>query len=489
MKILMVASECVPFAKTGGLADVVYSLSRELEKRGDDVRILMPGYSFLDKKIFESSASLKISVPSQFRKERVTIRSAFLPDSSIKVYFLSHPLFRDRTGMYGDKDSPSYRDNHRRFILLNRAVFPLCEKTGWIPDVIHAHDWQAALIPSYLNNGEGGELFRKVKSVLTIHNIGYQGIFSKHDIHASSLPWSAVSNTKAGYNDSLNFLKAGILNSDLITTVSPKYAEEIKTPSFGEGLENFLREREERLFGILNGADYSQWNPERDPHIPVHFSADKTSGKEKLKEIIKKRFGLPVEEDLPLIGMVSRLASQKGFNELCGSNGRKGALECILEKEEVQIIILGTGEKWIEDALLKLQSRFKNLRVKIDFDNELAHLIEAGSDFFLMPSRYEPCGLNQIYSLKYGTIPIVTETGGLSDSVTDYFADPDEGTGFYIPDFTAEAVCSSTEKAVRLWYTDRNKLKEIMKRGMKKDFSWKESAEKYRSLYRKIIAD
>ncbi len=485
MKILMVSSECVPYAKTGGLADVVSSLSKELGEKGEDVKILIPGYASLDRDLFDSD-SIHAAVPAQFGNVQVTFYKTFLEGSNIQVFFLAHPYFTEREGMYGDKDSGAYRDNHRRFVLLNRSVFTLCQKIDWIPDVIHLHDWQAALVPAYLTNGDGGNAFKEVKSVITIHNIGYQGVFSKHDIHASGLPWMSVSRRKAVYSDTFNFLKTGLLNSDIITTVSPSYAEEIKTSSFGEGMEDILIQKKDILFGILNGADYTQWNPETDPYLPLNFSAEDTTGKRKLKSLLKKQLNLSGGDDLPLIGMVSRLASQKGFNELCSRDA--GALECILKENNVQIVILGTGEKWIEDSLTELQDRFANLRVIIGFDNTLAHLIEAASDYFLMPSRYEPCGLNQIYSLRYGTVPIVTQTGGLKDSVVDIYTDPERGTGFYLSSPDMEAICNGVQKAVRLWYSERDTVTAMMKRGMKKIFSWEDSAEKYRELYRNLIS-
>ncbi len=485
MKILMVSSECVPYAKTGGLADVVYSLSKELGERGDDVKILIPGYSSIDRTLLDPDG-IQTVIPSQFGEMQVTFYKSFPDGSNVQVFFLSHPFFTEREGMYGDKNSGAYRDNHRRFILLSRSVFSLCRQTAWIPDIIHLHDWQAALVSAYLNNGEGGNPFKKVKSALTIHNIGYQGVFSKHDIHAAALPWASVSKERAAYNDSLNFLKAGILNSDIITTVSPSYAKEIRTPSYGEGMEDILTQREDKLFGILNGADYSQWDPKTDPYLPFHFSAEDTTGKKKLKLFLKKQLNFSGGNDLPLIGMVSRLASQKGFNELC--SGDAGALECILKESNVQIVILGTGEKWIEDSLTSLQDRFANLRVIIGFDNKLAHLIEAGSDFFLMPSRYEPCGLNQIYSLRYGTVPIVTQTGGLKDSVVDINTDPERGTGFHLAAPEPGAICSGVKKAVSLWYRERDTVTAMIKRGMKMNFSWKESAGKYRELYRNLTS-
>ncbi len=474
MKILMVSSECYPYAKTGGLADVVHSLSRELDSRGMDVRIVIPRYSSVDTGNL-STESVTASVSCQFGDENISFEYTHLPESRVRVYFLIHSMFTDRSGMYGEGNSGSYRDNHRRFILFNRSVFALCRETGWIPDIIHVHDWQAALVPAYVKTGREEDIFNKTKTVLTIHNIGYQGIFSKHDILASGIPWNLADNRKAGYRDFFNFLKTGILNADAITTVSPTYAEEILTPEFGEGLENYLSMKKDKLTGILNGADYTEWNPETDPYIPSRFSRNNMENKKNLKTVLKKKFGLPHHDEAPLIGIVSRLVSQKGFYELCDE--QNGALRCILRDGKIQIVILGTGEEWIEKSLLEMRKEYRNLGVIIGFDNSLAHLIEAGSDFFLMPSRYEPCGLNQIYSLKYGTIPIVSNTGGLSDTVKDSI------TGFYIQEQTPGGICTAVQKAAELWYNRKEETAAMIDRGMAMDFSWEKSAKKYINLY------
>ncbi len=486
MKIMMVSSECFPFAKTGGLADVVYSLSKELAELDFDIKIVIPRYASIENEN-QVQETEDITVPVGFHKETVRFSSAFLSNSKVTVYFLKHPFFTNREGIYEDKISRAYRDNHRRFTLLNRSIFPLCRYMNWIPDIIHLHDWQTSLIPAYIKEGLAGEEFTRTKTILTIHNIGYQGIFSKHDIHTLSLPWKRVSGKKAQYNDTLNFLRIGILNSDRITTVSPHYAEEIMTREFGEGLEDILIKKTDILKGILNGADYSEWNPENDPYLPLHYSSSDMSNKNILKTMLQTECELPINSDKPLIGMVSRLTSQKGFYELCDHDS--GILKKICSNLDVQIVILGTGEKWIEEELERLQKRYSNLKVFITFEDTFAHLIEAGSDFFLMPSRYEPCGLNQIYSLKFGTIPIVSNTGGLSDTVSDYFTDHKNGTGFYIESATTDSILEVTEKVVNLWYNDKNIIKNIRFRGMCKDFSWTESTKKYEALYQELISD
>lgn len=481
----MVSSECVPFAKTGGLADVVNSLSKSLSSFGHDVRIIIPAYSSFSEHYKKSD--LKTSVALGFSTEKVTFSLTTLENSRVKVYFVYHPFFTKRKGLYGNKESGTFRDNHRRFTLLNMSVFSLCSLLSWIPDIIHVHDWQASLIPAYLTSGSAGGDFSAVKSVLTIHNIGYQGIFSKHDIHVTGLDWEYTSNTKARYHDSLNFLRTGILNSDHVTTVSPTYAKQIQAPSHGEGLNTLLKEKKEHLSGILNGADYSEWNPESDPLLPLHYSRNDLLPKLSLKAMLQSECGLPIDPDKPLIGMVSRLAVQKGFHELCGTenhgDNRSGALKRICTDLDVQIVILGNGETQFEKALESLAGEYPQLKVFIIFDNTLAHLIEAGADFFLMPSIYEPCGLNQIYSLAYGTIPIVTNTGGLADTVIDETSHPGEGTGFLIDSPSSDAIFATVEKVISLWYHEKERVKEIRLRGMSKNFSWDISAKEYEKIY------
>ncbi|MCK5673900.1 MAG: glycogen synthase, partial [Spirochaetales bacterium] len=445
MKILMVSSECVPYAKSGGLADVVAALSRQLNVSGHDVRILIPGYSFLEFKKSETVID-KLDVAMGFKEEILQITKKTLPDSKVKVYFTMHPLFTERTGIYGEHGSHAYRDNHYRFSLLSATAYSLSTELNWIPDIIHSHDWPAGLVSSYLKENKKNGSFKNTESVFTIHNTGYQGNFSKHDIHSTGLPWEAISKNKAQYVDEINFLRAGIENGKGVTTVSPSYAEEIKVEGFGHGLEELLVSKKDSFCGILNGVDYTEWDPEKDKLLEFNFSAKKLENKWKLKERLQKKAALPINPDIALIGMVGRLVDQKGFAELCTTNtDNPGAIREICKNKDVQLIILGTGEKWIEDELQKLDKELPNLKVYLEFDNTLAHLIEAGSDFFLMPSKYEPCGLNQVYSLKYGSIPIVRATGGLKDTVVDYFNDPENSTGFHIPEMSSESIVNTVK--------------------------------------------
>jgi starch synthase len=486
MKILMVSSECVPYAKSGGLADVVAALSRQLSIFGHDIRILMPAYSFLDFKKSEIITD-KISVEMGYRIETVSIYKKILPESKVIVYFAEHPLYTERTGIYGEHGSHAYRDNHYRFSLLSATAFEISKELNWEPDIIHSHDWPAGLVSSYLDENKKNGSFKNTESVFTIHNTGYQGNFSKHDLHSTGLPWSSVNKSAAKYIDEINFLRAGIEKSQAVTTVSPSYAEEIKIQGFGHGLEELLLSKKDAFYGILNGVDYSEWDPEKDTLLEVNFSAKKLDNKWKLKETLQEKAGLRKDSKTALIGMVGRLVDQKGFSELCKSNNENpGAISKICESKNVQLVILGTGEKWIENELMKLDKEIPNLKIYLEFDNSLAHLIEAASDFFLMPSKYEPCGLNQVYSLKYGSIPIVRATGGLKDTVIDHFT-KGGSTGFHIPEMSSESIINTVKSVLDLWREDKTTIDNIRQRGMAKEFKWSKYAKEYESLYNSLV--
>lgn len=485
----MVSSECVPYAKSGGLADVVAALSRQLGVSGHDIRILLPGYSFLDLKKHDNVID-KLNVPMGFQEEQVKITADVLPESKVTVYFTGHHLFTERSGIYGEHGSHAYRDNHYRFALLSATAFSLLTELNWIPDIIHSHDWPTGIVSSYLGEYKKKGSFMNTESVFTIHNTGYQGNFSKHDLHPTGLPWESVSNNKAHYKDEINFLRSGILNSKAVTTVSPSYAVEIKIKGFGHGLEELLVSKKDSFTGILNGVDYTEWNPERDPLLDINFSEKNLTNKWKLKEKLQDKSGLPKDSRIALIGMVGRLVDQKGFSELCRNTAKNtdtGAIEQICSNPDVQMVILGTGEKWIEEELRRLDEKLPNLKVFLEFDNSLAHLIEAGSDFFLMPSKYEPCGLNQVYSLKYGAIPIVRATGGLKDTVSDFFQDSKKGTGFYIPEMSSESIVNTVISVLDLWRDSRKSIDEIRQRGMAMKFLWSKYAVEYETLYTKCL--
>jgi len=479
----MVSSEAVPFIKSGGLADVVGALSASLASTRDEVRIVLPRFSTVS--IANMTRKTDLHIPMGLTAYDCTVYETTLPETALPVYFIDNPLFSERPGLYGKSGSHTYRDNSLRFALFCRAGLELLRELSWIPEIIHAHDWQGALITAYMKDERYSADFAATKTVLTLHNIGYQGIFPKLDIHSIDIEAELLSD-QWSYGERLNFLKAGILRCDAVTTVSPSYAKEIQTAEFGEGLEKLLVERRSSLHGILNGADYLEWDTENDPSIPASFSHNDLCGKAEAKRVLQEETGLAVREDLPLIGMVSRLTGQKGFGELC--EPRRGSLRGICNEMSVQIVILGTGEDWIERELLDIAARHPNLKALISFSNRLAHLIEAGADLFLMPSRYEPCGLNQMYSLRYGTLPIVHRTGGLADTVDNFDPKSGEGTGFVFDDLTPESIYGTTEWAVSTWYEKSDQFDIMRRRAMQRRFSWKESSKRYRELYSSLLS-
>ncbi len=479
MRILMVSSEVVPFAKVGGLADVVASLSKKLKILGHDVRVVMPRYYSINKEeLLQHPAPL--GVPVGFGEIWNGVYEGRLPNSDLPIYFLDNEDLYGRDGVYGEFGN-SYQDNCIRFTNLSRGALQLCKYLGWYPDVIHAHDWPTAIVPLFLNTWDKDGYFTKTASVLTIHNLGHQGWFPKEDIHNLQLNWDEFFISGLEKFDSINFLKAGIENADIITTVSPTYAQEILGHTFGEGLEGVLASRRGDLYGILNGVDYDEWNPETDSFIPFNYSVKDLKGKSLVKRALQESLGLEISEEKPLIGIVSRFAEQKGFGALCGPGF--GSLFSICNDMDVQVVILGTGEKWCEDELKSLDWKLPNLRVMVAFNNEMAHWIEAASDFFLMPSMYEPCGLNQIYSLKYGTLPIVRRTGGLADTVESYDETTGNGTGFVFDDLTPSAIYNVVGWAVWAWYNKPDDIKKMIKSAMKKSFDWDLSVREYEKIY------
>lgn len=483
MQILMVTSEAVPYAKTGGLADVVSALSKQLKKDGHDVRIVMPRYygiTPVGKKLLPDA----MGVPLGFGEIWTGVYEDCLPGTDVPVYFIDNNELYGRDGVYGEFGS-SYIDNCKRFTVLSRAAFQLCKKLGWYPDIMHAHDWPTAIVPLLLNTWEKDGYFTKTASVLTIHNLGYQGWFPKDDIHFLQLQWEEFHSSGLESYDSINFLKSGILNADVITTVSPTYAKEIQTPEYGNMLETQLHLRSGDLYGVLNGMDYDHWNPETDKLIPFHFSHKDLSGKVENKLELQKELGLEINPNKPLIGIVSRFAEQKGFGVLCGP--MHGSLFSLCLNLDCQVVILGTGETWCEDELRNLDRTLTNLRAIIAFDNRMAHLIEAASDFFLMPSAYEPCGLNQMYSLRYGTLPIVRRTGGLADTVWQYNEENGDGTGFLFDELSPESIYNTVGWAIWAWYNKPDHIDMMRKRGMQQSFSWEKSAAEYGAIYRAAI--
>jgi starch synthase len=479
-KILMVTSEVVPFAKAGGLGDMVAALSAELGRQGHDVRILLPRYYSIDigrlRRVGEP-----LGVPLGEKEEWCAVYQGRLPDSEVPVHLLDHEVLYGRDGIYGTRDEPGFPDNLRRFALLSRGSFQLCRALDWYPDIMHVHDWPAALVPVCLYNRELEGEFAATGSMLTIHNLGHQGVFPTEEfVH---LPVAEDLYSSAGFQspDGLNLLQAGIHNADVLTTVSPTYAEEIQTPEFGCGLDGLLRRRSADLFGVLNGMDYEVWNPETDLHIPANYSHENLERKAINKEGLQEAMGLEIDPKVPLVGMISRLVDQKGFGQLCGPT--HGSLWSICNELDLQFVILGTGDRWCEEELSILAKKLPNLSVSLEYNDPLAHLIEAGADFFLMPSVYEPCGLTQMYSLRYGTLPIVRRTGGLADTVENYDEKTGQGTGFVFDDLTPKAIANTVGWAVWTWYNRPDDIDAMRVRAMQCRFSWEDSAARYVELY------
>ena len=477
MNICMVSSESVPFFKSGGLADVVGALSAALVRIGEEVRVILPLYGSIDASSFtELPSSVTISLLG--REEEVSF--CFTEQDGVTYYFLRHPFFSDRKGIYGDTSFTPYHDNLRRYTLLNKAALVLCELINWHPDVMHCHDWTCGFLP-YLLKQSDHPLFKHTKSMMTIHNLAYQGEFSRLELLSCDIEPTELMFSGSGWTKRTNMLKTGLVYADHLTTVSPTYAEEIQTPQYGCSLETLLSSRSDVLDGIINGIDYDEWNPEKDIFIDHHFSADRQDGKALVKQELQKEFGLAVDPSIPLFSMISRLAEQKGFVELL--EGSPCALEQMLSQFTMQMVIIGTGDSQMERKLLELDKRFENLSVHILFSNRAAHRLEAGSDFFLMPSRYEPCGLNQLYSLRYGTVPVARKTGGLADSIIDLDDNPEEGTGILFEAMSGHAILKAVERSLAWWSKGSTIMQAIRSRSMQSDNSWQRSARLYRTLY------
>jgi starch synthase len=492
MKILMASSEAMPFAKTGGLADAVSALSLALAELGHELRIVIPRYYGIDRGKLEMLEG-GLGVPLGGGEEWCAVWKTRLPGSPAKnpvsVYFIDHENFFGRDGIYGSPWEPDYLDNPRRFSFFCRAVFQLFRKTAWFPDILHAHDWPAALVPVYLKFwerplGPAGE-FAKTCSVLTVHNLGYQGIYAKENFYHTGLGWDVFYG--GGFEDwnMMNLLKAGLYSADRLNTVSPNYARETMTQAHGFRLDGVLRYRSADYSGILNGIDTKVWNPAKDLLIPEPYSPKNMAGKAKAKAALQKYFGLPEDSEVPVFGMVTRLVDQKGVGELFGP--AYGSAWSICSNMRLQLVLLGSGEAWCENEIRSLAARLPNFRAEIGYREDLSHLIEAGSDFFIMPSRYEPCGLNQMYSLAYGTLPVLRNTGGLADTVQQYNQETGEGTGFLFDDLSPGAVYDTTGWAVWAWYNRRQHIKAMRLRGMSRNFSWEESAKKYIAIYENAL--
>ncbi|MDO4506861.1 MAG: glycogen/starch synthase [Spirochaetales bacterium] len=485
MKILMVTAETVPFAKTGGLADMVSALAIQLTKMGHDVKIVMPRYYKIDRsKLTLLEGPMAIAAGQQ--ETWSAVYTTTMPGcDKLSVYFIDHEQCFGRDGVYGVPSETDFHDNPYRFAVLNHGAFQLCRKLGWYPDVIHCHDWSACLAPAILKHVCRYCGFEKTASVLTIHNQGYQGQYSKDSFTSLGIDWGLYYGAGFEHNGGINFLQAGVTSADMITTVSPTYAKEIQTPEGGFGMDGLLRVRSEVVRGVLNGADLKEWSPEVDKKIPAKYSAKDMKGKAICKEELQKKMGLEINPDIPVIGIVTRLADQKGIAEIFAPS--YGSIYQICTDMKVQVVVLGSGEAWCENEIRNLQSKLPNFRAYIGYDDALSHLIEAGSDFFLMPSKYEPCGLNQIYSMLYGTLPIVRKTGGLADTVDNYNQETGDGTGFVFEQLTPRAIYDTVGWAVWAYYNKKDHIKKMQQTGMKKTFGWDEAAEKYLEIYNEAI--
>jgi starch synthase len=477
MHIAFVASECVPFSKTGGLADVVGVLPRSLAAAGHQISVFVPRYRHTH--ISEERAVVQsITVPFDDRYRFCSILTgAGYP--GVRFFFVDYPPYFDRDGLYGTS-SGDFPDNAERFALFCRAVLEGSKILG-VPDIFHCHDWQSALLPILLRTQyDEDPAFNNTGTVFTIHNMGYQGLFPPEILPLLTLPWDLFTITKMEYFGNVNFLKGALAYSDWVTTVSRKYAQEIQTSEFGFGLDGVLKERAQTLTGILNGVDYEEWNPETDRFTAAHYSPDDLSGKRECKQDLLASFGMTnADPNVPLIGIVSRFAAQKGFDLI-------GQIVDRLALEDVLLTVLGSGDRLYEEMFLRLSRQVPHkIAVKIAYDNALAHKIEAGADMFLMPSRYEPCGLNQIYSLKYGTVPIVRATGGLDDTIDPWDPRTKKGTGFKFQEPTGEALLRTIHQALQL-YRDQTSWQKLMRNGMSKDFSWRSSAREYIRVYERV---
>ena len=471
----MVTSETVPFSKSGGLADVVGALSSSIAGLGNNVKVFMPMYSFIEKKGFKKTTEFLVDMLDHQEKAECVEKVV----DGVSYVGLINPYFTERKGIYGDTSFTPYSDNCARFLFFAKAVGEYIKASNFKADIVHCHDWTAGFVPFYLKK-QG----IKAKTVFTIHNLAYQGDFSRYDAILTGDEFDDKVMYGQGEAKRVNMLKAGVDTATKITTVSPTYSKEIQTPELGCGLDWLLKQREEDLVGIINGIDYKEWNPEKDTNFKEHFSAEKLSGKAKLKARIQKENGLEVNPDIPLFAMISRLAEQKGFTELLLTSS-PSALEKILQNNKVQFIIVGTGDERYTRKLKEIESRCSNLKVLIAFSNKLAHELEVAADFFLMPSRYEPCGLNQLYSLHYGTLPIAHRTGGLADSIVDLDEDKENGTGFLLDRVHESDIVVAAERAIH-FFDNKDALKSAKIRAMSEDFTWTRSAGEYEKLYKSI---
>lgn len=482
MKVLVAASEMIPFSKTGGLADVAGALPKSLYDLGHDVRAIVPKYKMTDNGGFPLklvSGDIEISIGQKIY--RAEIFETKIPKTDVTVYLVGNEELFGRDGLY-QENGKDYPDNAERFIFFCKAALEFLKKIGWEPHVIHCNDWQTALIPIYLKTVLSKDLFyNSIATVYTIHNMGYLGLFPAEKMPLTGLGWGYYTPDKLEFWGNVCFAKAGLIYSDIINTVSETYSHEIQTEEFGHGLDGLLRSRVQDVCGVVNGIDYDIWDPKTDPNLAAKYSVSDMKGKASDKNRLRKVMRLPQKRDTAVIGMVSRMTDQKGFDIL------SQAFPDIM-KLPVQFVLLGAGDPKYQDAFSSFTKQYKGkVAINIGFDSAVAPVIYAGADIFLVPSLYEPCGLSQLISYKYGTIPAVRATGGLADTVRNYDPSTEDGDGFVFSEYTPASLYHCIERAVNVYKKDKKKWQALVKKVMKYDYSWDVSAKKYVAIYKKAI--
>lgn len=479
MKIVSAASEMIPYAKTGGLADVVGTLNHELRALGHEVLAFLPRYRGMDvQKSGFKTAVERLTVDLGSEKEYGRVYHG-IDEKGVQIYWIDHPAFFQREHLYGTPMS-DYPDNDRRFIFFQRAVFETLRALEISPDILHGHDWQTGLISAYLKTLYARDpLFKKTRSVFTIHNLAYQGNFPPDSLPLTGLSWDEFRLEKLEFYGKVSFMKGGLVYSDAVTTVSERYAREIQTKQFGCGMENVLGGRKETLYGVLNGIDYREWNPETDADIVQHYSAASLEGKKVCKAALQKENAFKPRPEVPVIGMITRLVDQKGLDILIP------ALEAMAERD-LQLVLLGTGEEKYHKILRDIAKKHKDrFGIHIVFDGRMAKRIYAGCDLFLMPSFYEPCGLGQMIALRYGGVPLVRATGGLADTIQEFSVKTGKGTGFVFEEYTTEALLQTLTRALKV-YQNQDSWQILVRNAMAADFSWTSSAKKYIEIYQGV---
>lgn len=475
LNILFAAAEVVPYAKTGGLADVAAALPKAIGSLGHNIIVVMPRYYKIDiAQLQKLDAPLGVHM-GIMGELWAAVYKGKLPNSSVPIYFIDYEHYFGRDGLYEDKNG-EFGDNDKRFIFFSKAALQLCKLLNFTPDIIHANDWHTAAMP-LLSKTMFYHDFAYAASVVTIHNLQHQGNFDKAIMDVTEVGWEHFNSLEFESHGRVNLLKGAISHADALTTVSKKYAQEIQTAEFGFGLENHIQAHNHKLFGILNGVDYDEWSPAVDEYLIKKYDVRKISGKKDCKEDIQKHFNLSVREDVAIIGFVGRFAEQKGIGLIAG------VLEGILDLD-VQVIMLGTGEKWAEEFFTEIAYRRENFALHVGYSDALAHKIEAGSDMFLMPSLFEPCGLNQIYSLSYGTLPIVRATGGLDDTIVNFEESNTQSNGFKFHEATNDALYHTVYWAIDTYYSNPKAFEKMKKHSMKEHFGWDDAAREYIEVYK-----